>query len=108
MATTEPHTEETTEGGFGTGLRRQLEARAAVLERQAQELPRSPGEALAATPAPLEIPEGIDLDELRAELDASLGREQDLRESLTAQLETSARELQFDQEIAGRFAELEE
>ena len=121
MAVTEEHTEEATEGGFGTGLRRQLEARAAMTEAVEAEAPRSPGEAVAAAaPSPPAGDTGV--DELRAELDASLARELALRSSLDDKLEHSAREaqldqralefeqreVQFEQEVARRIAELED
>ena len=122
MAVTEERAEETTEGGFGSGLRRQLEARAAMTEAGVVEEPRSPGEAVAAVPAPSAPAADASLDELRAELDASLARESALRGSLDDKLESSAREaqldrralefeqreVQFEQEIARRMNELED
>ena len=83
-----------TEGGFGTGLR-------AKLQGDAQE-PRSPGEAIAA--APPQIIETSELDMLRAELNASLAREQDLRLSLSDQMDTSGREVQLEQQLAEQSA----
>ena len=118
---TEQPPEETTEGGFGTGLRAQLSARAAVAEAAEKEAPRSPAEAVAAVAPP--PPAGdTDVEELRAELDASLARELELRTSLDDRLESSAREAQLDQralqfaqretqleqEVARRMAELED
>ncbi len=93
---------EQTEGGFGSGLRAKMEARNTV-----EESPRSPGEAVAAaTPPPPSADAG--LAELRAELEASLTRERALRDSLGEQLDASAREVEFEQEIGARLAQLEQ
>ena len=78
-----------TERGFGTGLRAKLQGDVAE--------PRSPGEAIAASPSPPAILEIGELDQLRAELNASLAREQDLRLSLSDQMETSGRDMQVEQ-----------
>jgi hypothetical protein len=78
------------EGGFGSGLRAKLEA------KDAPE-PRSPGEAIAAA---VIGPDSPDVEALRAELSASLAREQDLRASLTDQVEVSSRDVQAEQELA--------
>ena len=72
-----------TEGGFGTGLRRKLQGDTPE--------PRSPGEAIAASPP--QIIETSELEMLRAELNASLAREQDLRLSLSDQMDTSGRDV---------------
>ena len=77
------------EGGFGSGLRAKLEAKD-------QPEPRSPGEAIAAAVTP----DNPDLEALRAELSASLAREQELRASLNDQVEVSGREVQLEQELA--------
>jgi len=59
-----------TEGGFGTGLRAKLQSGETPPE------PRSPAEAIAAA-AP--VVEETEAEALRAELNASLAREQQLR-----------------------------
>ena len=103
----EERVDEAREHGFGTGLRAQLAARQAAGSVDA---PRSPGEAVAAAavPAPPPAPPpGAAADELRAELDASLAREQELRNRLGEQLDLSARELRVEEQLAARFAELE-
>src|SRR5437763_528118 len=61
------------EGGFGSGLRAKLAGQ--------EEEPRSPAEAIAAAD-----PASPDVELLRAELSASLAREQDLRASLHEKL----------------------
>src|SRR2546423_12407123 len=83
------------EGGFGSGLRAKLEGR--------DEEPRSPAEAIAAAD-PAMLP---DIELLRAELSASLAREQDLRASLHEQVEVSGREVRLEQDVAGQSAALE-
>ena len=90
------------EGGFGSGLRAKMEARAAV-----EAPPRSPGEAVAVAAAPPPPPPDADLHELRAELEASFAREHQLRTTLDEQLAASSREVEFEQEIGRRLAELE-
>ena len=112
MAALEEQAEETTEHGFGTGLRAQLEARASAADTAARKAPRSPREAVAAAePAPpppaAAAADNAGADALRNELDASLAREQELRFSLKEQLDTSARELELEQEAARRAAELD-
>ena len=80
-----------TEGGFGTGLRAKLHAGETTPE------PRSPAEAIAAaTPVIGET----EVEALRAELNASLTREQQLRSSLSDQMDTSGREVQVEQQLA--------
>src|SRR5438094_4108626 len=77
----EIHGDAATEGGFGTGLRAKLEGGGNPVEEPPA--PRSPSEAIAAaTPS-----DSSDVQALRAELSASLAREQELRTSLTDQLE---------------------
>src|SRR5438067_10752223 len=83
------------EGGFGSGLRAKLEGK--------DEEPRSPAEAIAAAD-PAMLP---DLELLRAELSASLAREQDLRASLHEQVEVSGREVRLEQDVAGQSAALD-
>ncbi|MGZ8692716.1 MAG: hypothetical protein ACXWZT_08290, partial [Gaiellaceae bacterium] len=68
-----------TEGGFGTGLR-------AKLHSGETPEPRSPTEAIAAA-AP--VIEETEVEALRAELNASLAREQQLRSSLNDHTDTS-------------------
>jgi hypothetical protein len=82
-------TEHGIEGGFGSGLR-------AKLEKKDQPEPRSPGEAIAAA---VEV-EAPDVEALRLELNASLAREQELRASLTEQVDVSGREIQQEQVLA--------
>src|SRR5205823_6007745 len=65
--------------------------------------PRSPSEAIAAA----STVDTIELERLRNELDASLAREQELRASLTEQMETYSRELSLEQEVALRTNELD-
>ena len=90
------------EGGFGSGLRAKMEARAL-----AETSPRSPGEAVvAATPPP--PPADAGLDELRTELEASRTREHELRASLGQQLDASTREAEFEHELGRRLAQLEQ
>ena len=83
------------EGGFGSGLR-------AKLAGETQEEPRSPAEAIAAAE-----PGSPDVELLRAELSASLAREQDLRASLHEQVEVSGREVRLEQDVAGQAAALD-
>ena len=82
------------EGGFGSGLR-------AKLAKETED-PRSPGEAIAAAGEP-----NPDVELLRAELTASLAREQGLRSSLHEQVEVSGREVRLEQDIAGQAAALD-
>src|SRR5438094_337891 len=84
------------EGGFGSGLR-------AKLAGGKEEEPRSPAEAIAAAD-PTTLP---DLELLRAELTASLAREQDLRSSLHEQVEVAGREVRLEQDVAGQAAALD-
>jgi chromosome segregation ATPase len=84
------------EGGFGSGLRAKLQGGDAAE-------PRSPGEAIAAAPAVDET----EAEALRAELNASLAREQGLRASLSDQIDTSGRELEMVQELAEQSAALD-
>ena len=89
-------TEHGIEGGFGSGLR-------AKLERKDEVEPRSPGEAIAAAVSV----DNSDVEALRLELSASLSREQELRASLTEQVEVSGREVQVEQELAQQSAALD-
>ena len=82
------------EGGFGSGLRAKLAGQ--------EEEPRSPGEAIAAAD-----PASPDIELLRAELSASLAREQNLRASLHEQVEVSGREVRLEQDVAGTAAALD-
>src|SRR5436190_16661571 len=82
------------EGGFGSGLRAKLAGQ--------EEEPRSPAEAIAAAD-----PASPDIELLRAELSASLAREQDLRASLHEQVEVSGREVRLEQDVAGQAAALD-
>src|SRR5438094_1841979 len=84
------------EGGFGSGLR-------AKLAGGKEEEPRSPAEAIAAAD-PTTLP---DLELLRAELSASLAREQDLRASLHESVEVSGREVRLEQDVAEQAAALD-
>ena len=91
-----------TEGGFGTGLRAKLQSGETPVE------PRSPAEAIAAAapvfeeaaPAAATAPVNeTEVEALRAELNASLAREQQLRSSLSDQMDTSARDAQVEQQL---------
>ena len=84
------------EGGFGSGLR-------AKLAKEPEE-PRSPGEAIAAAEPGSTSP---DVELLRAELTASLAREQDLRASLHETVEVSGREVRLEQDVAEQAAALD-
>src|SRR6266511_4108451 len=83
------------EGGFGSGLRAKIQG------GPDQEEPRSPGEAIAAAVG------SPDVELLRAELSASLAREQDLRASLHEQVEVSGREVRLEQDVAEQAAALD-
>src|SRR5215216_4087758 len=85
---------DSTERGFGTGLRAKLESKDGAE-------PRSPGEAIAAAVI------DPDVDFLRAELDASLAREQELRASLHETVEVSGREVRLEQDVAEQAAALD-
>ena len=91
----------TTERGFGTGLRAKLGgANGSEPEAPA---PRSPGEAIAAaTPG-----DTADVAALRAELSASRAREQELRASLTQQIDDFGRESADSAVAAERTGELD-
>jgi hypothetical protein len=94
VADTEPTN---TERGFGTGLRAKLSNGGGAPEE-----PRSPGEAIKAAASP----DVFEVDALKAELSASLAREQELRASLTGHLDpTDAEELV--REHGQRVAELD-
>jgi hypothetical protein len=84
-----------TEGGFGSGLRAKLRG-----EQNVE--PRSPAEAIAAaSEAPPEV------EFLRSELDASLAREQELRHSLTDQIDHAGREVALEHALAEQAAALD-
>ena len=87
-----------TEGGFGTGLRAKLQSGETPAE------PRSPAEAIAAA-AP--VIEETEAEALRAELNASLAREHQLRASLSDQVDTSGRDAQLEQQLAEQSAALD-
>src|SRR5918999_2364091 len=99
-----------TEKGFGTGLRAQLERRRDTVPVEA---PAAPSEGqLAAAHALAETPTNGDgddarLEAVRAELAASLAREQDLRKALSDQLEAREHELDLDRDFATRATELD-
>src|SRR4029453_1532123 len=92
MSVAEDHHSKT-EGGFGSGLRAKLAK---------EEEPRSPGEAIAASESG-----SPDVDLLRAELSASLVREQGLRSSLHEQVEVSGREVRLEQDVAEQLGALD-
>ena len=99
-----------TEKGFGTGLRAQLERRRDTVPVDAPPAPTD--EELAAAQALAETPtngggDGAQLEAVRAELAASLAREQDLRTALSDQLEAREHELDLDRDFATRAAELD-
>jgi DNA repair exonuclease SbcCD ATPase subunit len=89
-----------TEGGFGTGLRAKLQSGDAETPPE----PRSPAEAIAAA-AP--VVGETEAEALRAELNASLARAQQLRSSLNDQTDASGREVQFEQQLAEQSAGLD-
>ncbi|HEX9379513.1 MAG TPA: hypothetical protein VF872_07970, partial [Gaiellaceae bacterium] len=89
-----------TEGGFGTGLRAKLQSPGGETPSE----PRSPAEAIAAAAPVLGETEA---EALRAELNASLAREQQLRSSLNDQVETSTRDGQLEQQLAEQSAGLD-
>ena len=89
-----------TEGGFGTGLRAKLQSPGSETPPE----PRSPAEAIAAAAPALGETEA---EALRAELNASLAREQQLRSSLNDQMDASGREAQLEQQLAEQAAGLE-
>jgi chromosome segregation ATPase len=91
-----------TEKGFGTGLRAQLERKQADIDSPPplpEEEPRSVSEAIAALTLQAE---GV--SELRAQLEASRERERELRASLSAQVNA----LELEQQMARRTDELDE
>src|SRR5690349_5704843 len=93
-----------TERGFGTGLRAKLSG-GEVAEPEA---PRSPGEAIAA--AGTFVPDA-DVEALRAELSASLAREQELLDSRRHEEEDGRGVAELDRRAAALSAteaELEE
>jgi len=91
-----PNSETSTERGFGTGLRAKLQGPAP------DEAPRSPGEAIAAAETLSSDP--FEVEQLRAELSASLAREQELRTTL--QVDTALDET-MSQDVAAKLAELD-
>src|SRR3990172_10166827 len=103
-----------TEKGFGTGLRAQLERRREPTSKGTP--PPAAEEALAAarklvdTPPPENVNgsgSDAEVEAVRAELAASLTREQELRTTLADQLETREHELALDRELAARSVELD-
>src|SRR5215210_4201728 len=116
----EPKAQETeTEGGFGTGLRAQLQRRQEPAGDGAlmppQETPIVRVDLYAAAPASVSTNGGSasegahpDLDHLRAELAAALAREQDLRQALGEQVEAYERKLSDDHLAAKQAAELDD
>ncbi|HEY6031069.1 MAG TPA: hypothetical protein VIU44_10915, partial [Gaiellaceae bacterium] len=108
-------TPQETEKGFGTGLREQLERRkrkgepVAEVEAPAEaEADAEVADAEAALAAAASTDDSAALEELRAELTASLERERDLRASLAEQVEAYERELDSDRDYALRSGELEQ
>src|SRR3989440_70786 len=101
-----------TEKGFGTGLRAQLERRretsggGAASAAKSDAAPKPAAGILDAAP-PVDLESG-DLEALRAELAASLEREQDLRTTLTEQVAAYEYEAQPSHELAERAAELDQ
>ena len=95
-----------TEGGFGTGLRAKLQSGETPAD------PRSPAEAIAAAAPVIEetrtgAESETEAEALRAELNASLAREQQLRSSLSDQVDTSGRDAQLEQQLAEQSAALD-
>ncbi len=100
-----------TEKGFGTGLRAQLERRRdaaqAVLDATSAEF--DAGKAVAdAAPKGRTNGSHPEVEAVRAELQAAIAREQDLRTFLTTQVETQDRELELEEALSTRAAELDE
>jgi hypothetical protein len=97
-----------TEKGFGTGLRAQIarrrDAAQAVLDATSAEF--DAGKAVADA-APKGKANGAhpEVEAVRAELQAAIAREQDLRTFLTSQVETQDRELELEAALSARAAE---
>ena len=112
----EPDGQETeTEGGFGTGLRAQLQRRQEpALEGGATHVETPIVRVDLYTTAPAAVStkgseaEHGDLDHLRGELAAALAREQDLRQALNEQVEAYERKLSEDHHAAKQAAELDD
>src|SRR5919201_1153656 len=96
-----------TERGFGTGLRAKLEGASPE-----PEAPRSPSEAIAAAASSAALLPNADVEALRAELSASLAREQELLASRREDEDVHGRDLaELDRRAAALSAteaELEE
>lgn len=98
-----------TETGFGSGLRAELERK-----RGGGQLEAPPEPAAATEPVVVDLfaPGAEELDgdpqTLRAELEAAIGREQQLRDALRHQIEAYERELAAGRELALREAEAEQ
>jgi adhesin HecA-like repeat protein len=119
-----------TEKGFGTGLRAQLERRRETTGPTNEDAstpdksPKSAPSSVTADAAPKAKSEpkveaehlgdenatldDAELEALRAELAASLAREQDLRGALNEQVQAYERELDAEQDFALRAAELDQ
>jgi hypothetical protein len=92
------------EQGFGTGLRAQLARKSGVpVEPQAIE----PEPAPVAVPS-LEEPTIADADDIRAELERALLREQGLQEALQHHVEAHERELAAGRDLALKETEVEQ
>ena len=100
-----------TEKGFGTGLRAQLQRRRddAQVELDASKEAFTAAKAVATAPSSANgNGDGhAELETVRAELAASLAREQDLRAFLTDQIEARERELEVDHELSARAADVD-
>ena len=99
----------TTEKGFGTGLRAQLERRKAALTQVNGDGAEKAAAAAELTVEPKKGSNGaapVDVETIRAELAASLAREQELRETLDDQLATVEKGLDVERELSERAAEI--
>jgi hypothetical protein len=98
-----------TETGFGSGLRAELARKQGGVQLEA---PPEPAAATEPTVVDLFAPAAEELDgdpqALRAELEAAIGREQQLRDALRHQVEAYERELASGRELALREAEAEQ
>ena len=106
---------ETTEGGFGTGLRAQLKRRREPNEEPEAARAEAPivrVDLYATAPASISTSgdngSHPDLEQLRGELSAALARELDLKQALAEQVEAYERKLSEDHVTARAAAELDD
>ncbi|HEY2072702.1 MAG TPA: hypothetical protein VGG88_03925 [Gaiellaceae bacterium] len=105
-----------TETGFGTGLRAQLSRKLGIEETEVEAAPAPEpafpdllplGEVVSILPEPA-AEEPSEVGSLRSELEAALGRERGLRETLEHHVEAYERELGSARDLAVREAEVEQ